>query len=169
MKKILVLLFSLSFLFISCDKEESQVNDLFKTPIIDWTLNKSQVKAKETLTLIEDLSEEDILLLIGPWESQGDGSLKYSGDSFFTSIQYGFYNNSKTLECARCVFNFTNKTTEESVLSFMQRKYNDEYVICKTDDGTNYIFYTSFGMVVLEVKSVGIITFTKKKHEWYYK
>ena len=171
MKRLFILLISLSALLISCDKEnETQPQgDLFNTPITDWTLTKSEVKAKVKLNLVEDLSADDILLLLGPWDTDGDGSLEYSGDSFFSSVKYGFYNNQKTLECARCVFNFTNITTEDKVLSFLQKKFNNEYVICNTDDGKNYIFYTSFGMVVFEVKSVGIITFTKRTHEWYYK
>lgn len=170
MKKNLLLL--LSFLvFISCDKE-GKTNDavnLFTTPLTNWTLTKEAVRSQERHNLVEDTRGEDILLLIGPWNSHGDGSLKYSGDNFFTHITYGFYNDKKTLECVHCGFNITNIVTEEKVLSFMQSKYNKEYAICKTDKGNNYIFQIPDGIVVLSVKSTGTIIYTKKEHEWYYK
>ena len=170
MKKLFVFLFAFPLFFISCDKNGEESNDLFKSPLVNWSLTKSQVKAKETHTLIEDTAGEDILLLFGPWDSHGDGSLKYSGDDFFSTITYGFYNDNKLLECVRCSFDLTNVVTEKQVVAFLQRKYNNEYAIrYPSEGGRTYVFKTSFGIVVLEIKSTAIITFTKSKHDWYYK
>ncbi|MBQ5647740.1 MAG: hypothetical protein IIV16_01300, partial [Alistipes sp.] len=60
MKKLFVFLFAFPLFFISCDKNGEESNDLFKSPLVNWSLTKSQVKAKETHTLIEDTAGEDI-------------------------------------------------------------------------------------------------------------
>lgn len=173
MKKLLFL-FSVCFIIFSCSSDDSTkevAKDLFEIPLTDWQLKKQQILAKESRTLIENNSAEDIVILANPWKDKGDGSLKYSTDNFMESISYGFYNSNKTLEVVFCLYTKTNIRTTEVVVEFLNSKYGEYTTKTKTPNysgfaGKVYEFKAPFGIVVLEEYSATInrVIFTKAEY-----
>lgn len=174
MKKLLFL-FSICFILLSCSSDDNSTKevtkDLFEIPLTNWQLTKKQVLEKESHTLIENNSADDIVILGYPWTDKGDGSLKYSDNDFMEDISYGFFNSNKTLEVVFCIYTKTNIRTTEVVLEFLNSKYGEYTTKTKTPNssgfaGKVYEFKTTFGIVALEESSStrNRVIFTKTQY-----
>lgn len=161
--------------FIGCKKEKDTPPDLFKIPITNWSLSKSQVLSQETRTLVSNVSASDIVYLGSPFTNKGDGALDYSDTEYFSQVSYGFYNSNKTLEVAICIYSKTNVKTTAEALQFLNSKYGVYTTRTKTPDysgfvGKVYQFNASFGIVVLDeyTESTNRIFFTKNQYSANY-
>jgi hypothetical protein len=172
MKTIFAILLTITFLLSSCKKEATP--NLFEIPIINWSLTKDQVLSQETKTLLENTLPINIYVA-PPFTSNGDGSLRYDGETFLKEIIYCFYNVNKTLESVVCTYEKTNEKTTDVVLQFLHSKYGAYTIKTKSPDpwhfvGKAYQFYTSFGIVVLDEYSQTLnrVVFTKSQYSGYY-
>ena len=173
MKKLLFILLAALPLFIGCKKEV--IPDLFEIPLTNWSLTKDQVLSQETRTLSENITASQIILLAYPFTDKGDGALKYTSDTYFNDITYGFYNENNTLEVVFCIYTKTNLKTTEEALQFLNEKYGEYTTKTKSPDysgfaGKVYKFSAPFGIVVLEEYSQtsNRVIFTKSQYASSY-
>jgi hypothetical protein len=171
MKKhfLLSMLFIIILVINSCKKDTPP--DLFKIPITNWSLTKSQILSQETRTLVSNISASDIIYLGYPFTDKGDGALKYSDTEYFSEINYGFYNSNKTLEVVISIYSTTNIKTTSVALQFLNSKYGEYTTQTKAADYTGFVgkiyqFNTDFGIVALEEYSqtTNRIFFTKSQY-----
>jgi len=125
MKKLLPFLILLT-VAIGCkkDSEEKPAPEYFKEPVLDWSLTKQGVIAKEERTLTDDIGPEEIIWLDSKFESKGSGSLEFTGDNI--EVGYGFYCNAETLVFADCEFN-SNSIIETELTDYMIQKYGKQF------------------------------------------
>ncbi len=164
-----VFLFIIITCLAGCKKDKPQ--DIFKIPITNWSLTKSQILSQETRTLVSNFSASDIVYLALPFTDTGDGALDYSDTQYFNDISYGFYNSNKTLEVVICIYDKTNVKTTAEALQFLSSKYGEYTTRSKIPDysgfvGKEFQFNADFGIVVLEEYSqtTNRIFFTKSKY-----
>lgn len=127
MKKLLPLMIILVTL-MGCKKEkEEQPKDYFNEPVLDWTLDKQGVIAKEKRPLLSNHGPEVISWLDPMYESKGSGYLEFSSDTdVMNVVSYGFYCNAETLVRASCDF-VNNSQIAEELTEFMINKYGKIY------------------------------------------
>lgn len=109
------------------EKEEEKTPDYFNEPVINWALDKDEIKAREKRTLLGDYGPESVFFIDPMFQSKGSGYLDYDGDSdVLEKVTYGFFCNAETLNVITCDFVFNSQIASE-LKDYMVSKYGKIY------------------------------------------
>ena len=160
MKSNIILITFLAALLAGCGKDEPK--ECFRTPALDWTFSKLDVKAAETRTLLADRGPDYAVIIAPGFESRGDGSLEYAGENDkVTGVTYAFYCNAGTLVAAYVDF-VSNEVILEDVKQTLHRRYGDLYTLDNSGPSPRRVWREGGAVITLNLNPASVwVSFVK--------